>query len=205
MEIIKRGAEAILYLDDYYGRSALVKERIKKGYRLKQLDEFIRKNRTKKEAKLLSESRKWGVPTPQVIDVTKNKIVMEFIEGKRIKEHLNSISQREVAKICEEIGRLIGILHSHNIIHGDLTTSNMILWKNKIYFIDFGLGKFSKRIEDKGVDLHLLYEALQSTHFKILELAWNSIVKGYEKEHPKADRALKKIEEIRKRRRYMHR
>jgi len=207
MEIVKRGAEAVLFLDRFEGQKVLVKERIKKGYRIREIDEKIRKSRTKKEAKLLTGARACGVPTPKILNVDDidHKLIMEFIDGTRIKEFLNSTNKENIEKTCFEIGRLIGRLHSSGIIHGDLTTSNMILKHDKIYFIDFGLGEFSKRIEDQGVDLNLLFEALKSTHFKILKLCWGNILKGYKKEYRDAEKVLKKVEEIDKRARYAKR
>lgn len=207
MQIICRGAESIIYLSKYEGQKVLVKERIKKSYRIKEIDEKLRKIRTRREIKLLTEARKCGVPTPQVlhVDEKNHKIIMEFIEGKRIKEFLNSASKAQIEKVCFEIGKLIGKLHSNKIVHGDLTTSNMILKEGKIYLIDFSLGCFSSRIEDYGVDLNLLYEALRSTHFKILGLCWKKILEGYREEFELADKVIKKVEEIEKRARYMQR
>lgn len=207
MQIIYRGAESILYLDTFDNQQVLVKERIKKSYRLPQIDEKLRKIRTRKEVKLLTEARKVGVPTPKIlhVDYTNYKIIMKNINGIRIKEFFNSADKSSIEKVCLEIGRLIGKLHANDIIHGDLTTSNMILKDNQIYFIDFGLGEFSRRIEDKGVDMNLLYEALKSTHFKILKTCWNNIVKGYKQEYKDADKVLEKVEEIEKRARYMER
>lgn len=205
MQIIKRGAEAILYIDTFDEQQVLVKERIKKTYRISQIDEKIRKTRTKGEVKLLTEARKVGVLTPKIfsIDEATHKIIMEFIDGTRIKELFYSSDKKVISKTCLEIGKLIGKLHSAGIIHGDLTTSNMILKDNQIYLIDFGLGEFSKRTEDQGVDLNLLYEALKSTHFKILDLCWENIIKGYMQEYKDASKVLQKIEEIEKRARYM--
>ena len=207
MQIIKCGAEAILYLDEFEGQRVLVKDRIPKKYRIKQIDEKIRKARTKKEVKLLTESRKCGVMTPKIlhVDEVANKIIMEFVDGERIKELLNSVDKKTIEKVCLIIGENIGKLHANGIIHGDLTTSNMILSNGQIYFIDFGLGDFSKRIEDKGVDLNLLQEAIKSTHYKILDLCWQNIVKGYKKEYKDADIVLRKVDEIEKRARYMDR
>lgn len=205
MEIIKQGAEAILFLDRFDGEQVLVKERIRKKYRILQIDEKLRKLRTRKEVKLLAEARRCGVLTPKILHVEEknSKIAMEFIDGIRIKELLNSADLKTVKKISQEIGRLIGKLHANGIVHGDLTTSNMISKNNQIYFIDFGLGEFSRRIEDQGVDLNLMMEALKSTHFKILKVCWDNIIKGYKKEYNDADKALEKIEEIEKRARYM--
>jgi Kae1-associated kinase Bud32 len=207
MRVINRGAEAVLYIDTFEDQQALVKERIKKNYRIDEIDEKIRKTRTKAEVKLLTESRKIGVLTPKIffVDETNHKIIMEFIDGIRIKELFYASDKKTIEKICFEIGKIVGKLHSAGIIHGDLTTSNMILKDNKIYLIDFGLGKFSKKLEDQGVDLNLLYEALRSTHFKILKLCWENIVKGYKKEYKNAEEVLKRMEEIEKRARYMER
>ncbi|MEM5882928.1 MAG: KEOPS complex kinase/ATPase Bud32 [Candidatus Aenigmatarchaeota archaeon] len=207
MEIIYRGAEAILYLDYFEGKKVLVKERIEKKYRIEEIDKKLRKVRTRKEVNLLREARSIGIATPQVlfVDEKNHKIIMEFIEGVRLKEFLNSARKEEIEKVCFEVGKAIGKLHSSGIVHGDLTTSNMILKDDKIYFLDFSLGDFSKRIEDFGVDLNLLYEAIKSAHFKVLKLCWDNIVKGYKKEYKDAEKVLKKVEEIERRARYMER
>lgn len=206
MKIICRGAESIIYLGEFQGQEAIIKERIRKGYRIDQIDKKLRKSRTKKEIRLLTEARKVGVPTPKILDIddTDYKIVMENITGQRVKEFLNSDAGSK-DEVCCEIGRMIGKLHSSGIVHGDLTTSNMILKDDKVYFIDFGLGEFSKKIEDKGVDMNLLFEALKSTHFKILKHCWDCILKGYRKEYKDADEVLEKVSEIEKRARYSER
>jgi len=207
MKIICRGAESLIYMSEYEGKKVLVKERIKKSYRIKEIDEKLRKERTRREVNLLRRAREISVSTPQVlhVDEKNHKIIMEFIDGIRIKEFLNSADEDEIKKVCFEIGKLIGKLHSNKIVHGDLTTSNMILKDGKIYFIDFSLGNFSTRIEDFGVDLNLLYEALKSTHFKILDVCWNSIANGYKTEFKDAEKVFRKMEEIEKRARYMER
>lgn len=207
MQILKRGAEAILYLDNFEDQRVLVKERIKKNYRIEQIDNNLRKLRTRKEIKLLTEARRCGVPTPKIlhVDEANYKIIMEYVDGVRIKELFNSTDKKTMENICSTIGELIGKLHTNGIIHGDLTTSNMILKDKKIFFIDFGLGEFSRRIEDQGVDLNLLYEAFKSTHFKILKFCWDKIIKGYKQEYTKANEVLEKVEEIEKRARYAKR
>jgi len=207
MKILYRGAESIIYLGELDGKKVLVKERIKKNYRIEQIDSQLRKIRTRKEVKLLNESRKFGVNTPTVLEVDERnaKIVMEFLDGVRLKEYLNSAGNAEIKKVCLNVGRMIGKLHANGIIHGDLTTSNMIVQDGKIFLIDFGLGEFSKKIEDQGVDLNLLQEAIKSTHFKILEAAWENILKGYNQEYSNAKGVLKKVDEIEKRARYVER
>lgn len=207
MEIIYRGAESIIYLDVFDGQKVLVKERVKKKYRIDQIDEKLRKERTRKEVKLLTESRKLNVLTPAIIhvDFQNHKIIMENIEGVRVKEFLNNSNKKEIEKVCLQIGKLIGRLHAGNIIHGDLTTSNMIIKDNQVYFIDFSLGEISKRLEDKGVDLNLLNEAIKSTHFKNFKICWSNIVKGYKQEYNESNKVLETVKEIEKRARYMER
>ncbi len=207
MKLIKQGAEAKLFLSKKYNQKILIKDRIKKDYRISQIDEKIRKSRTSQESNLLSEARRNGILTPKILNVDKKnyKITMEFIEGERIKELLNKSEKKSVEKICFEIGGLIGKLHIAGIIHGDLTTSNMILKDNKIYFIDFGLGFFSRKIEDQGTDLRLIHEAFKSTHHQILDICWGNVIKGYKKEYSKANTVLNRVSEIEKRARYMER
>jgi tRNA A-37 threonylcarbamoyl transferase component Bud32 len=188
MQILRQGAEAILYLDEFEGEKVLVKERIKKDYRIDQIDNKLRKERTREEVKLMTEARKIGVLTPKIfhVDYEKFKIIMEFIDGKRVKEFFSEAGEEEIEKISFEIGKLIGKLHSSGIIHGDLTTSNMIL-------------------KDNQIDLNLLFEALKATHFKILKACWENIVKGYKKEYKYSEQVLKKVEEIEARARYFER
>ncbi len=207
MKIIYRGAESLIRLEDFEGQEAIVKERISKNYRLNQLDDKLRKERTRKEVKLLTEARKVGVPTPKILYAGEkdSKIVMENISGTRVKEFLNSASELDDRRVCLEIGRLVGRLHHNNIIHGDLTTSNMILKGDQIFFIDFSLGEISSKIEDKGVDLNLFMEALNSTHFKIADKCWSNFTDGYKKEYLDAEQVLEKVKEIKKRVRYAER
>jgi Kae1-associated kinase Bud32 len=207
MKMIKQGAEAKLFLDKQDNQKVIIKDRVKKEYRIKQIDEKVRRLRTTQEYNLLSEARRANVHTPRIFDVDKEnyKIIMEYVDGIRIKELFNELDKKKIEQISFGVGKLIGKLHSAGIIHGDLTTSNMILWNENIYFIDFGLGFFSKKIEDQGTDLRLLYEALKSTHFKIIDICWKRVIEGYKTEYTKADQVLEKIEEIKKRARYMKR
>ena len=191
-KIIGRGAEAILYLEN----NKLIKERIKKSYRIDEIDEKLRKYRTRSEARLMQNS---GINVPKIISVNDKtmKIEMEFIEGKLIKNILDNLNEKEIEELCEHIGEQIAILHDNNIIHSDLTTSNMILKEGKVYFIDFGLGFKSLRIEDKAVDLHLLKQALESKHYKVFEECFDAILKGYKKSvnYNETMERLKKVEQ----------
>ncbi|MCC5994221.1 MAG: Kae1-associated serine/threonine protein kinase [Candidatus Aenigmarchaeota archaeon] len=207
MEIIKRGAEAILYIDYFEGKKVLVKERIKKGYRLEILDTKLRAERTRREARLMREARNIGVYTPQIFHVDEKncRIIMEFIDGYRLKDILDEWSKEKIERVFIEIGKNIGKMHSADIIHGDLTTSNILIKNDTIYFIDFGLGYFSKRIEDKGVDLNLFKEAIRATHPNLLNLCWQNIVIGYMQEFDKWKEVLERVDEIERRARYVER
>lgn len=190
--IIGRGAEAILIQKD----GNLIKKRIKKSYRLQILDEKLRKQRTKKEFKLLEKASKL-IPVPKTIKTdSKQEISMSFIPGLKLSDGLDNLPNAE--EICREIGENIAKLHDAGIIHGDLTTSNMILSSedNKVYFIDFGLGFESGKIEDKAVDLHLIKQALEAKHFNNFEKFFQAILEGYKlsKHHLATITRLKAVE-----------
>lgn len=198
---IARGAEAVISKEN----DCVIKERIRKGYRLTELDERLRKRRTALEARLLREARSAGVRTPQVLEESKFALKMEFVEGRKVKDIL---SRENCGRICAEIGASVAKLHSYHIIHGDLTTSNMIFRIEGgivIYFIDFGLGFISQRAEDKATDLHLLREALESTHFDVLDEAWKTFLEAYNKHYEGAAEVIKALSKVEKRGRYVQR
>jgi Kae1-associated kinase Bud32 len=205
MEIVARGAEAILKKDTLDNETVLIKERIKKGYRIEQVDRMLRTERTVHESRLLGEARRAGVNTPKILAVDEKgcKMTMEFIDGDRLKELFNSEENDErKAGLAESIGRSVGKLHSAGIVHGDLTTSNIILSNEKIFFIDFGLGFFSAKAEDHGTDIAVLKEAIKATHFKLLSLLWDRFIKGYKQTNPHAETVLKALNAIERRGRY---
>ena len=205
--LIRKGAEANLYLGEWYGRKVIVKRRIEKAYRVEPLDRKIRAYRTVHEAQTMHEARKSGVPTPTIylIDISDFTIVMEYIEGIRLRDSLNNFSSEERLRACRSVGSLIGRLHERSIIHGDLTTSNMIQTSDEnIFFIDFGLSLYSIEVEDRGVDLHLVKRALNSTHYKYVDQCFGAVIEGYRTEvgDKKTDSVLKKVREIERRGRY---
>jgi len=188
MKIIKQGAEAILKLD----KNILIKERIPKNYRIKQIDDRLRKFRTKREANLLKKAHFLYVPKIFKVDEKKMLIEMEFISGKLLKDSLQKNKNFEVAEL---IGVEIAKMHDNDIIHGDLTTTNIIIKDNKPYFIDFGLGFISHKVEDKAVDLYLLKQALTSSFPLIADEVFNKILNGYKlsKDFNKVIERLKKV------------
>jgi len=206
--LIKKGAEASLYLETWHGRKAILKRRLVKKYRIPELDREIRIQRTKHEPSIIHRAKEAGVPTPIIymVDPASATIVMEYVEGKRLKEILDNLSSEERKKLCRQVGILIGRLHKSGIIHGDLTTSNMILTpEGKIVLIDFGLSEQSFELEDRGVDLHLMKRALLSTHFEHAEECFEFIINGYREivGEDEMKEVLNKVKEIEKRGRYV--
>lgn len=188
-EIIGQGAEAILYKED----NKVLKDRVSKDYRQKDLDNSLRKARTRREAKVLTKLKEIGVPCPELLNMDdKNmQISMSFIEGDKVRDvlHKNHI------ELSKEIGRKVAKLHVNDIIHADLTTSNMILDK-EINFIDFGLSFFSTKEEDKAVDLHLLDRALESKHHEIYDECIKAVLEGYKEAYPDAEKVLNRLEKV---------
>lgn len=162
LKLIQQGAEAKIFLD----RNIVIKERIIKGYRHSQLDNQIRIRRTRSEAKILAKAISVGTNVPKVLNTSPFEIQMEYVDGDKLSETLNSYPEKKQFQIMKKLGKQVSLLHENNIIHGDLTTSNTILKGDKIFLIDFGLGFISTKIEDKAVDLHLIKQALEAKHFR---------------------------------------
>ena len=208
MVLIKKGAEASLYLETWHNRKVIMKRRLPKKYRIPELDLKIRSWRTIHEPHIIHNAKEAGVPTPTIyrVDVADANIVMEFVEGKQVKEVLDNISSEERLNLSKHIGKMIGRLHKHGIIHGDLTTSNMILTPyGKVVFVDFGLSERSVELEPKGVDLHLMKRTLNSTHYKHTKECFKAVMEGYAEAvgNEEAKKVTKKIREIEKRGRYV--
>ncbi len=197
-KLIKRGAEADIYLGSWYGKTMISKIRKVKLYRHKSLDAEIRKTRTINEANMISASKLTGVTSPFLyfVDPFCSEIIMEFVEGNSAKDIINT-------KVCEEIGKYAGLLHTNHIIHGDLTTSNFILNK-KLVILDFGLSYYSHRREDRAVDVRLIKEILSSAHAAIYKEAYEGFLRGYSAILGKyeTEKILKRVSEIEQRGRY---
>lgn len=236
-KLLYQGAEAKIFLDN----QRILKQRIKKSYRHPTLDNQIRTKRTKSEAKLLSKALEAGVSVPKVIQERHtinphtnepiydfSSLIIEHIKGDRLSETLNSYPETKQFKVMEELGKETAKLHQNNIIHGDLTTSNVILTTNSpqaeqvnkkqkgvtksfpknnqteglVYIIDFGLGFISNKIEDKAVDLHLIKQALEAKHYQNHEKLFSHFKEGYLWSDSK--KVLERLEAVEKRGRYKH-
>lgn len=192
MKIIKQGAEAILKLD----KNKIIKERIQKNYRIKEIDEKLRKSRTRREASLLKKINFLKVPKIFNVNERENLIEMEFIDGTLLKDFLKNNNFKKILILSDKIGNEIAKLHNNNIIHGDLTTTNIIIKDNNPYFIDFGLAFVSHKTEDKAVDLHLLKQALTSRFPEYSQEIFGKILNKYNLQvlDKKIIERLKKVE-----------
>ena len=193
-DLIAKGAESNIIKSSYMGEDAVIKARIPKNYRIAEIDNKIRKSRCKLEAKLLSDAKRAGVRTPVLYDVDLNEksILMEAIDGVMLKDVIND-------DLAYKTGLEISKLHSADIIHGDITSSNIMLRDDELVFIDFGLGRYSDLEEDKAVDLLVLKKSLQSIDYEKALTYFDSVLKGYN--NPKI---IDKISDIEHRGRYTH-
>lgn len=199
--LIKIGAEARLRLTTWKGKKVVEKYRVPKGYRLSSIDERLRSARIRTEVKLMTEARALGISVPIIydVDVVENKIIMEYVDGEQVKEIVNSGA--EAQDICRRIGAMVGVLHSNGIVHGDLTSSNMLISNGEIYLIDFSLGRKSQEIEDQGVDFHLLREAFSSAHSERFHL-FEDVLEGYKGDYERAGEVIDRMRAIEMRGRY---
>ena len=179
MNLVKKGAEADIYATIWNGLNSILKIRKKKDYRVHSLDMRIRTLRTIREAKMISETKSFGITTPLVyfVDEKKCEIYLQFIKGKLVRD----LPLNKIIKMCTEIGRIVGTLHKNGVMHGDLTTSNFILSNQGLVVLDFGLSQKTDKIDDYAIDLRLFKEVLNSAHAQIVEDAWVSFVLGYRK------------------------
>ena len=193
-ELIAKGAESNIVKSDYLGEKAVLKDRIPKGYRISEIDNKIRRARCKLEARLLSDAKRAGVVTPILYDVNlaDKSILMEEIDGVMVKDIIDE-------DLAFKIGENISRLHSADIIHGDITTSNIMLRDGQLVFIDFGLGRHSTLDEDKAVDLLVLKKSLQSIDYNLAVKYFDCVLNGYDNES-----IVNTISDIESRGRYTH-
>ena len=179
MKLINRGAEADVYSTAWNKKKAILKIRKQKSYRNSLLDQKIRKQRTIRESQIISQVKSFGISTPLIyfMDTIKCSILMQKIDGKIVRD----LKDNNIVNICGEIGRVVGLMHKNGIMHGDLTTSNFIINKKKLFLIDFGLSSRTEKPDDHAVDLRLLKEILNSAHANVMEKSWKNFQKGYSK------------------------
>ncbi len=179
LRIIKKGAEAQLLLAEWLGLPVVIKRRVPKPYRRRDFDLQLRRTRTLREASLMSAARRLGVSVPALlcVDVEGASIIMEYVKGPTLKELL--INNGGSEEIMYKVGVSVGKLHRGGLVHGDLTTSNMIWSGGKVFLVDFGLGSYDSSIEARGVDLHLMLRALESLLPSRAEDLFKQVLQGY--------------------------
>lgn len=179
MKILKKGAEADVYISSWNGKKSVLKIRKEKKYRNSSLDTRIRKQRTIREAQIISYVKSFGISTPLIYFVNyKNfSIYMQYVKGKLIRD----MDEKSIPKTCLQIGMIAGTLHQNGIMHGDLTTSNFILTSKHLFVIDFGLANRTKKPDDHAIDLRLFKEILNSAHANVMKKSWKNFITGYEK------------------------
>lgn len=198
--LISQGAEAKIFKED----NLAIKERTPKSYRIKELDEKIRKYRTRREISILEKASKI-INVPKIYSSSSEKdfrVVTDFVDGLKLAEHLDLFDNKKRLKICRDIGKQIAILHNNNVVHGDLTTSNMILKDEEVYFIDFGLSFIDQKAEHKAVDLHLLKQAFESKHYKNFDSSFNAVIEGYKETSKEWQQVLDRLDKVECRGRY---
>ena len=202
MKLIKKGAEADIYLTLWNEKKSILKIREKKDYRNPILDRRIREQRTIRESSIMAEVKSFGVCSPLVyyVDTKMCRIYMQHMKGTLVRD----LSNKKMIKACQEIGKIVGKLHKNGIMHGDLTTSNFLSLNDKVFVIDFGLAQRTDKIEDHAIDLRLFKEILNSAHAKIMEKAWTEFLKAYKKVvgSPRYNRVLSQVAVIESRGRY---
>ncbi|MCL7036717.1 hypothetical protein MKW94_007335 [Papaver nudicaule] len=194
--LLKQGAEARVFESSFVGKRSVVKERFSKKYRHPTLDSKLTLKRLNAEARCMTKARRLGVLTPVLyaVDPVMHTLTFEFVEGPAVKDvfldfGLNCVSKEQIDDIATQIGGSIGKLHDGGLIHGDLTTSNMLV------LIDFGLSFTSSLPEDKAVDLYVLERALISMHSSCGNVM-DQILAGYRKSSKQWSSTLNKLAQV---------
>ncbi|WP_202319404.1 Kae1-associated kinase Bud32 [Archaeoglobus neptunius] len=191
MKVYLGGEAEVRILED-----VVIKKRKAKKYRIEELDRELRFRRTRNEAKIISSARRSGVPTPIILDVDNDTIVMERIKGTPVKDCMSE-------EVSMEIGKCTARLHKAGIIHGDITPMNLILYGGRIYFVDFGLAFYDSKVEPMGVDVHVYFESLKAS-FENWEKLRDSFINGYIEAGGNIE-VIERAKEIEERGRYVER
>lgn len=178
--LLYRGAEADVIQGDWQGLEAVYKVRKPLRYRLPVLDEEIRRQRTLHEAEMIHHAKSAGVAAPYLYDVDPpaSTLVMEYVKGSRLKDVITP-EDAGTYETFREFGRNVGLLHRAGIMHGDLTTANVVKRNGDLVFIDFGLSIRTDRVEDHAVDLRLIKETLLGAHPLVAAAGMEALNRGY--------------------------
>ncbi|KAL4105616.1 hypothetical protein PRIC1_003676 [Phytophthora ramorum] len=206
-QLISQGAEAKVFETDFAGRPCVVKERVKKSYRLPVLDKKLSHRRLVQEARCILKCRRAGVLTPAIflVDEDKSRLYLEKVPGGSLKDYLRRAYKLDpkygpmALKKAYQIGEAIAKMHDADIVHGDLTTSNMMLSSDDatdVTMIDFGLANSQPLPEDKAVDLYVMERAFASTHVNS-ELLVEEVLRAYRAKSRRSDAIFQKLSQVR--------
>uniref|UniRef100_A0A0N4ZXF0 non-specific serine/threonine protein kinase n=1 Tax=Parastrongyloides trichosuri TaxID=131310 RepID=A0A0N4ZXF0_PARTI len=218
----KQGAEARIYKCKYNGNKGMLKERFKKSYRHEILDKKLILERRRAEVKGINRCKDLDISVPEIYyvneannfiimeDLTESTMVMKVYIEKLRKELSDDMDKFNclLKNLAEKLGSIIAKMHEKNIIHGDLTTSNLLVSNididnstfdmKSIYVIDFGLTFMDKNAaENKAVDLYVLEKAIKSTHHQ-LDFFFEALMIGYKEYNKDLSKIVStKLDEIR--------
>ncbi|NXW89031.1 PRPK protein, partial [Alopecoenas beccarii] len=208
LQLVRQGAEAHVYRGLFLGRAAVAKLRVPKRYRHPALEERLSRRRTAQEARSLLRCRRAGISAPVVyfVDCVTNSIYLEdIVDSVTVQDHINSVQRsgnytNSLLPLAEKMGEVLARMHDEDLIHGDLTTCNILLRppteKLDLVLIDFGLSFISGLPEDKGVDLYVLEKAFLSTH-PDTETLFQALIKTYTATSKKSGPVIKRLDEVR--------
>lgn len=201
-DLLFLGAEAEIRRAEFLQLPAVSKRRIPKSYRHRSLDDRIRKERTRLEAQILADAGRAGLPVPRVFDVDlpNSALILEEIPGPSLRVRIESDAS-DCADLCEALGRIIARLHTAGLIHGDLTTSNVLVGPRGPVLVDFGLAQWSHELENRAVDLLLVERTFESSHPGRRGLH-QRVLRGYQAAFPDWKPVFDRVEEIKARGRY---
>ncbi len=206
-ELVKQGAEGKIYRTTFFGKPTIVKERFVKSYRVPALDKKLTQKRMSQEVRSIARCRRGGVRAPAVyhVDFNKRLIFMEcIVDGMTLRDYIRQLDMDKDSSALYEavsiVGSIIAEMHNFDLIHGDLTTSNMIYdpAQKELTLIDFGLSSVSTLTEDKGVDLYVLERAFLSTHPNT-ELLFKALLESYSEKMDNSRAVIAKLDEVRMR------
>lgn len=196
-----RGAEAVIEGTQFFRRPAIRKTRIRKGYRIPELDMAIRIERTRNEYTILRKMQDSGVTVPVIYDIDQDShsILMQRIEGTTLREFLRT--ERKYEDLIHSLAEAVSRIHNSKIAHGDLTTSNVMV-SGTMYMIDPSMGRYPADPLQMAQDLFLLFESFNSSHPELPELK-KLFLEVYRKECSSQAVILKELRSIEMRRRYV--
>ena len=184
---------------------AIVKERFVKTYRLAALDKKLSHRRMSQEVRSMVRCRRHGIRAPAVyhMDLQRRLIYMEDIaDGMIMRDYIMQLDTEEGSTTLEQLMELMGgvlaKMHNIDVVHGDLTTSNMVYnaETKEMTLIDFGLSYVSSLAEDKGVDLYVLERAFLSTHPNT-ETLFKVLLQSYVGSSHNSKAVIDKLDEVR--------